>query len=182
DLEGAEPKGTEEATRPDSPRRATRAPVTSTAQAIVQATVGVEATLLATSAPAVDGLRLVARGFGQDGKAVGYGFMVANSVEELAVEGAEYRVTASDAGGVVVKTDSRVPTFVEAGQTLGVAGVMYVEDGVIVDSLDVQLSGGNVVAAERPSTFGVGNVVFHKDELLDKVTGVIENPCDRDYG
>src|SRR5690606_27165808 len=178
DLEGAEPKGTEEATRPDSPRRATRAPVTSTAQAIVQATVGVEATVQATSAPAVDGLRLVARGFGQDGKVVGYGFKVANSDEELAVEGAEYRVTAYDAGGAIVKTESHFLTFVEAGQTLGVAGVMYVEDGALVDSLDVQLSGGNAVAAERPSTFGVGNVVFHKDELLDKVTGIVENPFD----
>jgi hypothetical protein len=100
--------------------------------------------------PPTQPLNVVAQGFGQDGIAVGVGFVVENPNANLAIENSEYQLAAYDASGTVLRTGSGYIHRLEPGQRLGIGDDLYLPDGATIARLDVQLQTGEA----RPSPKG----------------------------
>jgi len=133
----------------------------------------------ASPTPKPEAITIVQQGFGQDGNNLGFAFIVSNPNEGFSVESSQYQLAAYDAAGAVVKTDSGYIELLLPGQTLGVGGSVYVDDGVTVDKVEVQISPGDVVAAGPLPTFSVDKAVYTPGGFSSQVTGIITSPYKR---
>lgn len=147
----------------------TEAPAEAPAEAPTEAPAEVPA---ATAEPAT----LTAQGFGQDDQTVGYGFVVSNPNEAVAFEMIAYQVVATDAGGTVLATDSGFITVLLPGETLGIGGPIYLDEGQVVTAVEVQLSGGDIVATDSKVNFTVERRLFLTNKFSDDVSSVIVSP------
>jgi hypothetical protein len=126
-------------------------------------------------------LTVVAHGFGQDGIAVGVGFVVENPNQNLALESSQYQIGAYDSAGRVLKTDSGYIERLEPGERVGIADDLYLPDGTIMARLDVQLQMGEILpSAKRTPVMTAANVAYLPDRYFPKVTGTILNSEPRD--
>jgi hypothetical protein len=176
------------------PAADTPAPAAQLTQPAVPATPGAEVPAVAaeptaTSAPTqiptpppaqAQPLRLVDQGFGQDGREVGYAFVVENPNEGLAIESSRYQVALYDADDVVVKTDSGHIELLLPGQTLGLGDTSFLDDGLTVARIDVQIKEGKGVAADPMPGFTVENATYSEGLFMDRVTGLVRNPYTAD--
>src|SRR5262249_33307336 len=89
-----------------------------------------------------DTVKLIKQGFGQNDREVGFGFIVENSNPSQAIEDSQYQIVAYSADGTVVQTGSGYIDLLFPSQKLGVAGALFVEEGVVVSKIEVQLSSG----------------------------------------
>lgn len=135
-----------------------------------------------TSSPTVESeaIQLLTQGFGQDGQEVGYAFLVENPNAGLAFESSQYQVAAFDEGGAVVATDSSYIELVLPGQKLGVAGTIWLDEGVTATEVEVQLKEGDAVPTEPIPTFTVESTHYYDSEYFAGVTGLISSPYNRD--
>ncbi len=138
-----------------------------------------------TPTPAsLEDLRLVAGGVdksaGVSGREVGYALIVENPSEDLAAEGATYRVTAYGLRGAVLATDSGSIPVILPGQRLGVGGFLTLASGEAVDRLGVEIESGHLTEVEPQPTLTVENVEYQPDGELPKVTGIVRNPYQED--
>ncbi len=122
---------------------------------------------------------VTAQGFGQDQRQVGFAFIVENPNPAMAVENLQYQVTAYNAEGAVVKTESGYIQLVLPKQKLGLGGVLLVDEGVTVSKLEVQLNKGDLTASEKIPTFTVDSVSYYPREITSLATGIIKNPYNR---
>jgi hypothetical protein len=134
-----------------------------------------------TSTPEPEPIIVTEQGFGQDGKEVGYAFLVENPNMGFSYEGSKYQVAAFDADGTVIDTDSGYLTVLLPGQTLGVASSMYVDEGAVVSSIDIQLNAGDAEATDQIPNFSTDSVSYFPDEYFPSVTGLISSPYNRDF-
>jgi len=134
----------------------------------------------ATPLPEAESIQVVAQGFGQDQQEVGFAFLVENPNAELAFESAQYQVAVYDDADTVLDTDSGYIEVILPGQTLGVAGTMWLDEGVTVSKLEVQLLQGDPVPTEPISTFAVEFGTYYVGEYSDTATGVINSPYGSD--
>lgn len=134
-----------------------------------------------TSTPVPEPITVTKYGFGQDGIEVGYAFLVENPNPGLSFENSQYQVAAYDADGTVVDTDSGYLTVLLPGQTLGVASSMYVDEGMTVSSIDVQLNAGDAEATDEIPNFSVDSLSYFADEYFSSVTGLVTSPYNRDF-
>ena len=130
----------------------------------------------ATKAATPKSILLVDQGFGQDGSEIGYAFLVENPNPGQAVEGSEYQLAALDAEGVILETDSGFIELILPGQTLGVGGSLFLDEGLTVESIEVQLNPGQTVDAEDAPGFEAASVRYFPDEFGSTATGVVTNP------
>ncbi len=133
----------------------------------------------ATATLAPDDLALVEFGFGQDGRQTGYAFIVENPNPGISFESAQYQVAAFDAAGVVVETDSGYLNLVLPGERLGKAGTMFLDEGVTIDHIEVQISQGRARASDPVPQFEISQAVYRAGDYSDKTTAVIKSPYDR---
>lgn len=68
--------------------------------------------------PKPEAIQLVAQGFGQDDRDLGFAFLVENPNVGFAIERSQYQVAAYDDAGTVLKTDSGYIKLIVASQTL----------------------------------------------------------------
>jgi hypothetical protein len=134
-----------------------------------------------TPTPVPEPITVTKYGFGQDGIEVGYAFLVENPNPGLSFEDSQYQVAAFDANGTVIDTDSGYLTVLLPGQTLGVANSMYVDEGVTVASIDVQLNAGDAEATDPLPTFSVDSISYYPDEYFSSVTGLVTSPYNRAF-
>lgn len=125
-------------------------------------------------------LVLGAKGFGQIDNRVGYAFFVENPNEGLAVESTEFQVAFYNEQGVVVQTESGYIEMISPGQQLGIANNAYLDDGIVISRMEVQINDGSVVTSEALPEFEVTNAIYIPDEYWPSVTGVIANPYTKD--
>ena len=123
---------------------------------------------------------ITAQGFGQDDRSLAYAFIVENPNMGLSIERSQYQVGAYDAEGVVVDTDSGYVELLLPGQTLGVVGTMYLDEGVTVARVEPQLNEGDAVASEGIPTFTVDSVSYHAGEYSSAATGIVKSPYNAD--
>ena len=133
-----------------------------------------------TPTPQPEPINLIAQGFGQDKQELGFAFIVENPNAGYAFENSRYQIAAYDANGTVVKTDSGYIKLILPGQKLGIGGTTYLNEGVTVAKIEVQLNAGDAKATDLATTFTVDKVVYRPSDMFSKVSGVITNPFDRD--
>lgn len=135
----------------------------------------------ATLEPAAQPAQLGGLGFGQDGRSVSYGFIITNPNPGIGLEDVGYQATGKDADGVIVATDSGSIPALFPGATIGIAGDIFVEENVQVESIDVQLSRGEAVPSEPIPNFSAETVTYIPDDYFSKVTGIIASPFSRQF-
>jgi hypothetical protein len=135
----------------------------------------------AAPAPNGQGVQVLAKGFAQNGQQGGYGFTLRNN-GTTAAQGVQYEVTAYDAAGAVVDTDSGELPVLFANETTGVGGDLYVQAEVRIARIEAQAR-----VTGSPSPFaGLGanplsgeDARYTPDPLAPKVTGAVRNRTDK---
>jgi hypothetical protein len=75
-----------------------------------------------------------------------------------------------------LRTDSGYIELILPSQTLGVAGTMWLDEGVAVSKLEVQLLEGDSTPTEPIPTFTVESSTYYAGEYSDAATCVINSP------
>lgn len=122
----------------------------------------------------------MAHGFGQDGRSVGWAFIVENPNSGLAVVNSQYQVAAYDASGTVLKTDSGYIPIVLPGERLAIASDLILNEGQVAGRVDVQVRTGEFEPLEVTSLFTTENVAYLPDDYFPKATGVVVSSATRD--
>jgi hypothetical protein len=130
----------------------------------------------ATPVPEAEAIQVVAQGFSQDERDLGFGFLVENPNAGLAFENSQYQIAAYDDADTVLETDSGYIELILPGQTLGVAGTMWLDEGVMVSKLEVQLLEGDSTPTEPIPTFEVESSTYYAGEYSAAATGIINSP------
>ncbi|MDQ2786477.1 MAG: hypothetical protein M3Y58_15915 [Chloroflexota bacterium] len=121
-------------------------------------------------------LHVVAQGYGQNERSVGYAFIVENADAKTAVDFSQFRVSAFDVAGAVLRTEARYIAVVFPGQRLGVAGELFLADNTRVARVDVTLTPGRARPFEGASPLSVDTVAFQGDPLSNgMITGVVKS-------
>lgn len=126
--------------------------------------------------PRMGSLNVVAQGYGQNERSIGYAFIVENADAKTAVDFSQFRVSAFDAVGTVLRTEARYIAVVFPGQRLGVAGELFLTDTTRVTKLEVTLNPGRARPFEGGSPLSAETVVFQGDPLSNgMITGVVKS-------
>jgi hypothetical protein len=119
-------------------------------------------------------------GFGQDKRYLGFGFMVSNPNETLAVSNTQYQVAVYDEAGTVIETDSGYIELLLPSQQLGVAGNIILGEGASADKITVQLNDGTYESSEPLPTFTTDKIAYQPDENFPRTVGMIKSPYKKD--
>ena len=119
-------------------------------------------------------------GFGQKQQEVGYGFELTNNNVDVAIRSIPFQIAVYDSNNKVVDTEGGYTDYIYSGETLGVGGTIYLDEGVKAGKIEVQVSEGEPIVAEFTEPFIVDNVVYVPSEYYSSVRGVITNPYDQD--
>jgi len=121
-------------------------------------------------------LHIIAQGYGQNERSVGYAFIVENADAKTAVDFSQFRASAFDAAGTVLRTEARYIAVIFPGQRLGVAGELFLTDTTRVTNLEVTLSPGRARPFEGTSPLAAETVIFQGDPLSNgMITGVVKS-------
>jgi len=131
-----------------------------------------------TPTPKPEPIAVTNQGFGQSDKQVGFAFTVENPNKELAFEDTQYQVALLDESGAIVGTESGYISLLPPNKTIGIANTDYLDDGVVVSSIEVQLNAGKGRNIDSLPQFTVTNTNFHSSDIFSYVSGVIQNPYD----
>ena len=126
--------------------------------------------------PEPEDLTITDYGFGQDERELGFAFIISNPNPGLAFEDTQYQVAAYDAAGTVLETDSGYVSLILPGQELGIAGTIFLDEGVTVDKIEAQLSLGDAESSDPCPPLLVDNIIYLPDDMFSRVAGVITNP------
>jgi len=126
--------------------------------------------------PQTGSLKVVAQGYGQNERSIGYAFIVENADAKTAVDFSQIRVTAFDADSKVLRTTASYIAIVYPGQRLGVAGELFLTDNTPVTKVDVALSPGRARPFEGVSPLSADTAIFQGDPLSrGMITGVVKS-------
>jgi len=127
-----------------------------------------------------DPVKLGKTGFGQKNQELGFGFDFNNPNNKFAIRSIPFQIAVYDANNTVVNTEGGYVDYINPGETLGVGGIIYLNEGVTAAKIEVQLGEGEPVAAEFSEPFTVENVTYVPTEYYSTARGVITNPYDQD--
>jgi hypothetical protein len=136
--------------------------------------------ILPSPIPAAKPIALMAKGFGQNDQELGYGFIVDNPNLDLAIENSQYQIAFYNADGTVVDTTDGYINFIPPGQKLGIAGAIYLDEGVTIAKVEVQLKQGDAIATELSYTLTSEKVTYVPSEYNSSARAVITNPNSQD--
>jgi hypothetical protein len=134
-----------------------------------------------TPTPVLEPIVVSKYGFGQDDNWVRFAFIVDNPNTGLSFEEAQYQVGAFDDSGTVVGTESGYVGALLPEQKLGIGGTMYLEDGISVSSIDIQLNAGGAEPSDTIPTFTVESESYFQDDYDSSVSGLVTSPYNRDF-
>ncbi len=135
---------------------------------------------VASPTPQPEPISVTAQGFGQDDQEIGYAFLVNNPNSAFAFENSQYQIAFYNTEGAVVKTESGYISLLLPNQTLGVGGVLYLDENIHAGKMEVQLNAGQATLTDFQLPFTAENVVYMPDEYFSKASGIISNPYDID--
>lgn len=118
-------------------------------------------------------------GFGQFEDRLGYGFLVQNTNQNAAIVNSEYQVAVYDANGVVLETDTGYLDYIFPNQSTGVGGEVYLDEGALVDRIEIQLSDGDAETTEIMDTITVAKEDFTRDDYSTYAVAELTSPYDR---
>lgn len=133
--------------------------------------------------PMAAGVQVVQKGFGQDGREVGYGFILVNNQGRVA-ERIEYQVALYDAAGTVVDTDDYFIEILFANERAGFGDDVIVPEGKRVARIEVQVRQGRAGSTEfvnlGRNPLSGENTSYLPSRVAPKVSGVIRNSLAQD--
>jgi hypothetical protein len=135
------------------------------------------------SDPIPDGasnLAVTKQWFGQNNTSLGIGTIVENPNSGYALESSMYQSTSYSSDGFVLCVSSGYINVLLPAQTLGVADSQYLDEGVIVSRVDVQIKTGSFSELNVIPMFTSENVNFIPDEYSPQVTGEIISPYNKE--
>ena len=115
-------------------------------------------------------------GYGQDQNSLSYGFIIENPNDNILFERVEYLVAAFDENGIVVETDSATISTLLPGETTGISGDMYLDDGITVTNIEIKIKTNRYEEMEKIETFSVNSTSYLDSDYFQYATGVIHNP------
>ncbi len=128
-----------------------------------------------TDKSSVKPIELVAQGNSKKGDRIGYAFIVNNPNAKMAIEDSRYQVTAYDADGRVLETDSGYVGALFPGQKFGIGDSLYLPKDTKIDKLVVQVKTGKAIETSATFPFSTTKVVFKDDRYFPKITGLVKN-------
>ncbi|MFZ1396744.1 MAG: hypothetical protein WAS33_07600 [Candidatus Promineifilaceae bacterium] len=134
-----------------------------------------------TSTPEPEPITIVSQGFGQNDRSIGYSFLIKNPNVGLAFEDSQYQLAALDESGAIVDTDSGFIALLLPEQKLGIGGTLFVDEGVTVSSIQIQLNAGSPQATESIPNFTVELPTYVSGDFFSYVNGIIQSPYNRDF-
>jgi hypothetical protein len=123
---------------------------------------------------------LTHQGFGQDASRIGFGFTIENPNRTLAIENAQYRVTAYAEDGRVLETEEGHVRLLLPNQTLGVGGTTSLVEELKVARIETELRVGAFVEIEPRPSFWAEGVTFNAEGFRPRVSGRIASPYPQD--
>jgi hypothetical protein len=133
-----------------------------------------------TAAPAAS-LKVVEQGFGQNDRSIGFAFVVENSDPKMAVDFSQYRISAFDATGKVMRTDASYIPVVFPGQRIGIAGEFALAQDARIVNVDFTLTPGRARPFDGGSPITTENVSFQgSPDTGEIVTGIVKNAYAQD--
>lgn len=130
--------------------------------------------------PALQALKVLDKGFGQDRDTIGYAFILENPNPGHAAENITFQAAAYDAEGTVLKADSGSIAVLWPGQTRGIADTMYLPEGTKTHRIDVQVKPQQFTPFDVLPTFTVEKVTYRPDRYRAKATGIVKSPYKKD--
>ena len=128
---------------------------------------------------AAEALKLIKYGFGQDDNDLGCGLIVQNPNGGFAVESSQYHVTAYDVDGNVLDTEEGYVEVILPEQTLGLGEKIMLDESMQAESIEVQILAGDYEPSGPIAPFTSRNATYIASKWSTDVTGVIENPYER---
>ncbi len=120
-------------------------------------------------------IHLKQSGFGQNKRDLGFGFVVSNPNTAYSLKSSRYQMNAYDAAGNIVATEDGYIELVLPGQILGVGGRSALEEGVTVEKIAIQITGGAFEEAMSLPVFDVENVEYNATMLFPRAVGIVKN-------
>jgi len=97
------------------------------------------------------------------------------------IEDIEYTIIASDANGATLKTETGFLEFIPAGGRTGVASQMYLEEGLVVENVDIEWTYYTDAIGSAETPFSFENSRYYFDPYWDRFTAVMTNSSDTTY-
>lgn len=120
-------------------------------------------------------------GIAADSGEIGWGFLLHNPSDMLAVEPVLYQVTAWAADGSVLATNASYVSVLLPGERLGVGGSVFAPEGSVPDRVDVQVLGRSYSQLDvAGDVLDVGDVQLLPDSFTPRASGVVINGLDVD--
>jgi hypothetical protein len=117
----------------------------------------------------------------QDGTNLITVFVFENMDTNAAIEEIEYTVIAADAAGVTLKTESGYIDLLSEGGRTGVASQMFLEEGQVVESVDIEWTYYTDATGTVDYPFSFENPRYYFDPFWDRFTTVMVNNSSTTY-
>ena len=163
------------ATAEDSASTTPKATTASKATAVPKATTKPKA----TAKPVAQELVILEQGFGQEEADAAYAMVVENPGESALMD-SQFQVTFYDADGAVLDTEQGYLGLILAGQSLGIAGNVYLDDGQVIDTMEIMIEPGDAVDADFNAPLSTDQASFIEGEYYSSAYGIVSNPFDQD--
>lgn len=125
------------------------------------------------------GVQVLAVGFGQSGTAAGYAIVLRNPNQRFAIVDTGVDVTAYDAAGRALATQSGVVGLLLPEQRRGIASQMDLPEGASVARVDAQIKPGTSAQFAPQETFRAEGVSIVSGPGQTRATGVVVSPYPR---
>jgi hypothetical protein len=102
-------------------------------------------------------------------------FVFENTDTNAGIEEIEYTVIASDADGVTIKTETGFIEYLPAGERTGVASQMFLEEGQVVEFVDIEWTYYTDASGSVDYPFTFENPHYYFDTFWDRFTTVMVN-------
>lgn len=113
--------------------------------------------------------------FVQDETELTTAFVLSNIASQTSFTNIEYTVLAFDASGATLQTDTGVIDFILPGENYGTVSTIYLEEGEVVNSVDVEWTATKDTSTDFKSPIVISNPRFFEDGDYDTCTAVVKN-------
>jgi hypothetical protein len=131
-----------------------------------------------TPTPKPEPVIVIDQGYGQEKQQFSFAFVLENPNQAIALEYTEFQVAAYDASDVVINTESGSLGLLLPGQRFGVSGMMWLNEGVTVAKIDIQVKTGDPTLTDLTEPLSTSKVTYRPTDYISFVSGLISNPYD----
>jgi len=102
-------------------------------------------------------------------------FLLENLDTSAGVEDIEYTITVTDAAGATLRTEDGYIDFIAAGARTGVASQMFLDEGQVVENVDIEWTYYMDAVGSDDTPFTFENSRYYFDPYWDRFTTVMTN-------